>query len=73
MPRLAVIVKGYNPGTVLPEVASARLPVPSVVVEPDIEPGVKVVVVPPGVEPVYARLIGELHEPGLPLKLKSSE
>jgi len=58
---------------VLPEVASARLPVPSVVVEPDIEPGVKVVVVPPGVEPVYARLIGELHEPGLPLKLKSSE
>ena len=57
----------------LSEVASAKLPVPSVVVEPDIEVGLKVVVVSLGVDPVYARVIGELHEPAVPLKLKSSE
>jgi hypothetical protein len=58
---------------VLTEVASAKPPVPSVVVEPDIEVGVKVVVVPLGVDPVYASVIGELQEPAVPEKLRSSE
>jgi hypothetical protein len=39
-----------------------------------IEVGVKVVVIPLGVDPAYARLIGELHgKPAIPLKLRSSE